>query len=102
MREKEKKTRKTWTMTKKRSSEILAVKIFRPPKLGARSPPLFNRYRKHIKRDFSEYNCNYNGNQLDTYPPTCLMYSTGCPSSNGSCSLFLPWSGGVSWVLLRP
>src|SRR6218665_523381 len=30
------------------------------------------------------------------------MYSTGCPSSNGSCSVLVPWSGGVSWVLLRP
>src|SRR6218665_1084602 len=34
--------------------------------------------------------------------PTCLMYSTGCPSSSGSCSVLVPWSGGVSWVLLRP
>src|SRR6218665_914733 len=30
------------------------------------------------------------------------MYSTGCPSSSGSCSVLVPWSGGVSWVLLRP
>src|SRR6218665_1773412 len=29
-------------------------------------------------------------------------YSTGCPSSSGSCSILVPWSGGVSWVLLRP
>src|SRR6218665_3374037 len=29
------------------------------------------------------------------------MYSTGCPSSSGSCSVLVPWSGGVSWVLLR-
>src|SRR6218665_3361049 len=34
------------------------------------------------------------------YLPTCLMYSTGCPSSRGSCSVLVPWSGGVSWVLL--
>src|SRR6218665_3038814 len=40
--------------------------------------------------------------ELDTYLPTCLMYSTGCPSSSGSCSVLVPWSGGVSWVLLRP
>src|SRR6218665_2939639 len=33
---------------------------------------------------------------------TCLMYSTGCPSSSGSYSVLVPWSGGVSWVLLRP
>src|SRR6218665_1906557 len=36
------------------------------------------------------------------YQLTCLMYSTGCPSSGGSCSALVPWSGGVSWVLLRP
>src|SRR6218665_2251087 len=24
------------------------------------------------------------------------------PSSSGSCSVLVPWSGGVSWVLLRP
>src|SRR6218665_377506 len=30
------------------------------------------------------------------------MYSTGCPYSSGSCSVLVPWSGGVSWVLLRP
>src|SRR6218665_1248696 len=30
------------------------------------------------------------------------MYSTGCPSSSGSCSVLVPWFGGVSWVLLRP
>src|SRR6218665_2923241 len=30
-----------------------------------------------------------------------LMYSTGCPSSSGSYSVLVPWSGGVSWVLLR-
>src|SRR6218665_2252326 len=30
------------------------------------------------------------------------MYSTGCPSSSESCSVLVPWSGGVSWVLLRP
>src|SRR6218665_609052 len=36
------------------------------------------------------------------YLPTCLMYCTGCPSSSGSCSVLMPWSGGVSWVLLRP
>src|SRR6218665_2507962 len=41
--------------------------------------------------------------KLDTaYLPTCLMYCTGCPSSSGSCSVLMPWSGGVSWVLLRP
>src|SRR6218665_4026635 len=40
--------------------------------------------------------------ELDTYLPTCLMYSTGCPSSSESCSVLVPWSGGVSWVLLRP
>src|SRR6218665_2722791 len=40
--------------------------------------------------------------ELDTYLPTCLMYSTGCPSSSGSCSVLVPWSGGVSWVLLQP
>src|SRR6218665_3534896 len=40
--------------------------------------------------------------ELDTYLPTCLMYSTGCPSSSGSCSVLVPWSGGVSLVLLRP
>ena len=58
MCEKKGKIRKTWLMTKKRSSEIFAVKMeifpekdghseilvreifFRPPKLGARSPPL--------------------------------------------------------------
>src|SRR6218665_1451656 len=34
--------------------------------------------------------------------PTCLMYSTGCPSSSGSYSVLVPWSGGVSWVLPRP
>src|SRR6218665_973063 len=34
--------------------------------------------------------------------PTCLMHSTGCPSSSGSYSVLVPWSGGVSWVLLRP
>src|SRR6218665_3999741 len=30
------------------------------------------------------------------------MYSNGCPSSSGSCSVLVPFSGGVSWVLLRP
>src|SRR6218665_1609134 len=30
------------------------------------------------------------------------MYYTGCPSSGGSCSVLVPWSGGVSWVFLRP
>src|SRR6218665_2832963 len=40
--------------------------------------------------------------ELDTYLPTCLMYSTSCPSSSGSYSVLVPWSGGVSWVLLRP
>src|SRR6218665_1134901 len=30
------------------------------------------------------------------------MYSTGCPSSSGSYSVLVPWSGGISWVLLRP
>src|SRR6218665_2952203 len=30
------------------------------------------------------------------------MYSTGCPSSSGSYSVLVPWSGGVSWVLLQP
>src|SRR6218665_1639184 len=30
------------------------------------------------------------------------MYSTGCPSRSGSCSVLVPWSGGVSLVLLRP
>src|SRR6218665_2953105 len=30
------------------------------------------------------------------------MYSSGCPSSSGSYSVLVPWSGGVSWVLLRP
>src|SRR6218665_144317 len=30
------------------------------------------------------------------------MYSTGCPSSSGLYSVLVPWSGGVSWVLLRP
>src|SRR6218665_4138098 len=30
------------------------------------------------------------------------MYSTGCPSSSGSHSVLVPWSGGVYWVLLRP
>src|SRR6218665_3695820 len=39
---------------------------------------------------------------LNAYLPTCLMYSTGCQSSSGSYSLLVPWSGGVSWVLLRP
>ena len=39
---------------------------------------------------------------MDTYLPTCFMYSTGCPSSSGSYSVLVPWSGGVSWVLLRP
>src|SRR6218665_3783059 len=34
--------------------------------------------------------------------PTCLMHSTGCPSSSGSYSVLVPWSGGVSWVLLQP
>src|SRR6218665_2364984 len=29
------------------------------------------------------------------------MYSTGCPSSSGSYSVLVPWSGGVSWGLLR-
>src|SRR6218665_4059282 len=37
--------------------------------------------------------------ELDTYLPTCLMYSTGCPSSSGSCSVLVPCLGGVSWVL---
>src|SRR6218665_152792 len=36
------------------------------------------------------------------YLPTCLMYSTGCLSSSGSYSVLVPWSGCVSWVLLRP
>ena len=41
IREKRGKIRKTWSMIKKRSSEILVgEKIFRPPKLGARFPPL--------------------------------------------------------------
>src|SRR6218665_1720324 len=40
--------------------------------------------------------------ELDTYLPTYLMYSTGCPSSSESCSVLVPWSGGLSWVLLRP
>src|SRR6218665_1663149 len=42
---------------------------------------------------------------LDIYLPTCLMYSTGCPSISGSLywiGVLVPWSGGVSWVLLRP
>src|SRR6218665_393151 len=39
---------------------------------------------------------------METYLPTCFMYSTGCPSSSGSYSVLVPWSGGVSWVLLRP
>src|SRR6218665_2106578 len=30
------------------------------------------------------------------------MCSTGCPPSSGSFSVLVPWSGGVSWVLLRP
>src|SRR6218665_2733318 len=30
------------------------------------------------------------------------MYSTGCPSSSGSYSVLVPWSGDVSWVLFRP
>src|SRR6218665_3312709 len=30
------------------------------------------------------------------------MYYTGSPSSSGSYSVLVPWSGGVSWVLLRP
>jgi len=30
------------------------------------------------------------------------MYSTGCPSNSGSYSVLVPWSGGVSWVLIRP
>src|SRR6218665_939668 len=30
------------------------------------------------------------------------MYSTGCPSSSGSYSVLVPWSGGASWVLPRP
>src|SRR6218665_962257 len=30
------------------------------------------------------------------------MYSTGCPSSNRSYFVLLPWSGGVCWVLPRP
>src|SRR6218665_3875902 len=30
------------------------------------------------------------------------MYSTSCPSSSGSYSVLVPWSGGVSWLLLRP
>src|SRR6218665_636597 len=60
--EKIRKIRKTWSVTKKRSSEILAVKMeifsernviseilvhkkfFRPPKLSARSPPLVLMY----------------------------------------------------------
>src|SRR6218665_2674907 len=25
-----------------------------------------------------------------------VAYSTGCPSSSGSCSVLVPWSGGVS------
>src|SRR6218665_3632567 len=29
------------------------------------------------------------------YLPTCLMCSTGCPSSSRSCSVLLPWSGGA-------
>src|SRR6218665_128527 len=36
------------------------------------------------------------------YLPPCLMYSTGSPSSSGSCSVLVPWFGGESWVLLRP
>src|SRR6218665_4137293 len=36
------------------------------------------------------------------YLPTHLMYSTGSPSSSGPYSVLVPWSGGVSWVLLRP
>src|SRR6218665_3336938 len=36
------------------------------------------------------------------YYVASLMYSTGCPSSSGSYSVLVPWSGGVSWVLLRP
>src|SRR6218665_986568 len=30
------------------------------------------------------------------------MYSTGCPTSSRSYSVLVPWSGGVSSVLLRP
>src|SRR6218665_1551198 len=30
------------------------------------------------------------------------MYSTSCPSSSGSYSVLVPWSGGVPRVLLRP
>src|SRR6218665_2326959 len=40
--------------------------------------------------------------QLSEELTSCLMYSTGCPSSSRSCSVLVPWSGGVSWVLLRP
>src|SRR6218665_1879253 len=29
------------------------------------------------------------------------MYFTGCLSSSGSYSILVPWSVGVSWVLLR-
>src|SRR6218665_2291335 len=32
----------------------------------------------------------------------CELYSTGCPSSSGLYSILVPWSGGVSWVLLQP
>src|SRR6218665_2929906 len=32
--------------------------------------------------------------ELGTYLPTCLMYSTGCPSSSGSYSVLVPWFGG--------
>src|SRR6218665_842618 len=39
---------------------------------------------------------------MDTYLPKCLMYSTGCRFSSGSYTVLEPWSGGVSWVLLRP
>src|SRR6218665_3050803 len=51
IREKRGKIRKSWSMTKKRSSDFLAAKnvilvrenFFRPPKLGARFPPLDER-----------------------------------------------------------
>src|SRR6218665_2250638 len=59
-------------------------------------------YAKHNNRQ-DVINCHsFNNKMLINRTITCLMYSTGCPSSSRLCSVLVPWFGGVSWVLLWP
>src|SRR6218665_371070 len=62
-------------------------------------------YKNQIQYKPQSSNHHHSGNfsgHVNGYTHEDLMYSTGCPSSSGSCSLSVPWSGGISWVLLRP